>query len=484
MALVNRVLDDAACTSLDEHLSRGGGEGLKAARRLGGPAVVEEIEASGLRGRGGAGFPTGTKWRTVTENRVPGRPLAVVVNAAEGEPGSFKDRAILRRNPYRVVEGALCAAVAVGADEVVVATKAAFATEVEALRRAMSEVEAAGWLSDVAPDGDVALRLVTGPSAYLFGEETGLLEVVAGRPPFPRVAPPFRRGIDADDGSGAEAHLTGPNEPGEGEPVLVNNVETMAHAAMILGRGADWFRELGTPESPGTVVVTISGDVDHAGVGEVPMGTPLSEAISAIGGGPREGRSFVAALSGVANPFLPADRFDTPLTYEDMVAAGTGIGAAGFLLFDESADLVAVAQGVSRFLSVESCGQCTPCKQDGLAITGILDEVRTGTATDATMTTLGEKLATVTDGARCFLANQHQAVVDSLLVTFPDAIRTDLDRAGASEPVQIAAIADIVEGKVVLDPSQADKQPDWTHDPVDSGRSPADRIDTLAAAPR
>ena len=479
MSLVNRVLDPIDCTALDDHRARGGGEGLDAARRLGGPAVLEEIEASGLRGRGGAGFPAGTKWRTVTENRLPGVPLSVVVNAAEGEPGSFKDRMILRRNPYRVIEGALCAAIAVGADEVVVATKASFTTEVARLRHAIEEITAAGWLADLGPAGDVSVRLVTGPSEYLFGEETALLEVVSGRDPFPRLAPPFRRGIDGRDGTSAEAALTGPDTPGTGEPALVNNVETMAHAALILANGADWFRELGTPESPGTIVVTISGDVDHAGVGEVPMGTPLTDAIEEIGGGVRAERTFVAALSGVANPLLPAARFDAPLSYEGMQEVGSGLGAAGFTVYDDTADLLAVVEGVSRFLSVESCGQCTPCKQDGLAITGILTELRTGDASAESMDALGERLSTVTDGARCFLATQHQTVVDSLLGLFPDALRADRGRDATTDAAPVAAIADLIDGTVVLDVSELDKQPDWTHDPVDSGRSPADRIDTV-----
>jgi NADH:ubiquinone oxidoreductase subunit F (NADH-binding) len=289
------------------------------------------------------------------------------------------------------------------------------------------------------------------------------------------VAPPYRRGIDAADGTGAEARLTGPSSPSDGEPVLVNNVETMAHAALILAHGADWFRELGTDESPGTIVCTISGDVRHAGVGELPMGASLSEAIAEISGGARPERRFVAALSGVANALLPAERFDAPLTYEGMQEAGTGLGAAGFTIYDETSDLVAVVEGVSHFLSVESCGQCTPCKQDGLAITGILDDVRTGSATTSTLTVLGERLSSVTDGARCYLASQHQVVVDSLLALFPDEVRTDLEQGHATHRIPVA---DIDDGTVYLDPHQAGKQPDWSHDRVDSGRAPADRIDT------
>src|SRR5690606_11706922 len=166
----------------------------------------------------------------------------VVVHGAEGVPGLYKDRMLLRRNTCRVLEGALVAAAAICADEVVIATKASFTTEIDRLRTAMSEIESAGWLHELCPAGDPTLRIVTGPSEYLFGEETALLEVVSGRDPFPRVAPPFRRGIDIASATSAEAELTGPNAPATGEPVLVNNVETLAHVATILANGPDWFR--------------------------------------------------------------------------------------------------------------------------------------------------------------------------------------------------------------------------------------------------
>lgn len=483
MPSVQRVLDPSACSSLEEHLERGGGTGIDAARRLGPGAVIDEVEAAGLRGRGGAGFPTATKWRTVAENRQPGVPLAVVVNAAEGEPGSFKDRMLIRRNPYRLLEGALIAASAICADEVIVATKRSFTTEIALLEKAMEEIRAAGWPSGLCPAGDPTMRVATGPSEYLFGEETALLEVVSGRLPFPRVVPPYRRGIDAGQPTGAEAHLTGPNAPASGEPVLVNNVETLSHVAQILAHGPDWFREMGTPESPGTVVCTISGAVERAGVAEFPMGTSLREVVETIGGGPRRDRRFVAALSGVANALLPADRWDAPLTYEDMRAAGSGLGAGGFVIVDDSTDLLAVVEGVSHFLSVESCGQCTPCKADGLVITRILGEVREGTADESRLVTLGRRLSSVTDGARCSLATQHQAVVDGLLDLFPEVIHAEPGAGPRGERVHIAAIASIEDGVAVLDPSQEGKQPDWTHDAVDSGTFPADRLDASSGAP-
>jgi hypothetical protein len=228
--------------------------------------------------------------------------------------------------------------------------------------------------------------------------------------------------------------------------------------------------------------------VQRAAVGEVPMGTSLREVIDEIGGGARPGRRIVAAMSGVANPIVPETAFDTPLTYEDMAEIGSGLGAAGFLVFDDATDMVEIAHGVSRFLAVESCGQCTPCKQDGLAIAELLDRVRTSDTDASTMEDIQDHLRTVTDSARCFLAHQHQRVVSSIIVEFPDAFARDAARpvgdagSNASEGL-IASIRAIDDGEAVLDESQRTKQPDWTHDPIDSGKAPAERLETPAEFP-
>lgn len=477
MPPVSRVLDAVAVTTLGEYVDQGGGRGLEAARRLGSAAVLDEVEASGLRGRGGAGFPTGKKWRTVVENESPVGPPTVVVNGAEGEPGSFKDRAILRTNPYKVLEGALVAAATVGASQVIVALKASFVPELERLRAAIDEVRGAGWA-----DG-VEISLVEGPSAYLYGEETALLEVIEGRQPFPRIAPPFRHGVDevgADTASAAGTVMATPDETTAAAPTLVNNVETMANVAAILAEGPTWFREMGTAESPGTIVCTVSGRTKRHGVAEFPMGTPLREVIETIGQGPA-GQRFVAAMSGVANALVPEASLDTPLTYEAMAAIDSGLGAAGFIVFDDTTDLVAVAHGVSRFLSVESCGQCTPCKQDGLTITTMLNRLRDGQGEEGDLAGVEDRLGTVADEARCYLAHQHQLVVRSILRLFPDALQAhaEVDAAPAA-PELIAAIIDIADDRVVLDEHHADKQPDWTYDEEYSGQAPADRIDQRA----
>ena len=279
MAVLSRVLDPRPVAGFDDYVSAGGGRSLGAVTEIDPAAVVDLVAASGLRGRGGAGFPTGLKWRTVAASAATTDQVTVVVNAAEGEPGTFKDRQLLRHNPYRVLEGALVAAYAMNAPRVVVATKASFSTEIARLESAVAELRAA----DVA--SDVVIDIVGGPDSYLFGEETALLEVIDGRQPFPRVAPPYRRGV----------------HPNEQAPVLVDNVETLANVPNIVVEGADWFRSVGTTSSPGTIVCTVSGDTVHHGVAEFEMGTPLAEVVETIGRGAAEGRRIVAAITGTAN---------------------------------------------------------------------------------------------------------------------------------------------------------------------------------------
>ena len=480
MTLVHRVLYPQPITDLDDYRERGGGEGLDAARKVEPAALIQELEASGLRGRGGAGFPTGTKWRTVAEHASPVLPTTVVVNGAEGEPGTFKDRTILRNDPYQVVEGALIAARAVGASNIIFGLKKSFGEEVARLRGAIDEIIAAGW-ADL-----VELEVFEGPNEYLYGEETALLETLDGRYPFPRLAPPFRRGVtevvdtsaEASSGSGLSApiEMAGPGGGEVAPPTLVDNVETLANVPRIIARGADWFRTHGTQESPGTIVCTVTGSTQRHGVGEVPMGTPLREVIETIGGGARAGRRIKAVLPGVAQGFIPENLLDTPLSYEDMAAVGSGLGSAGFIVFDDSDDMAAVAAGVSRFLAVESCGQCTPCKQDGLHLADLMDKVCRSDAGDHDLETLQERVDTVADGARCYLAQQHQNVLASLLELYGEEVKAHVE--GGAEPVDPALIAELVDiddGVATWDERHREKQPDWSYDEVDSGQAPAER---------
>jgi NADH:ubiquinone oxidoreductase subunit F (NADH-binding) len=471
VTLLSRTLDRTAVRSLAEHEAIGGGGGLSVARRYTPAEIIEEIDAAGLRGRGGSGFPTGTKLRTVAASVSDRVPTTVVVNAAEGEPGTFKDRALLRTNPYRVLEGAVIAALAVGAREINVGIKASFEREIQRLERAIAEVTAAGWLDGIAVD------IVRGPSSYLFGEETGMLEVMEGRQPFPRVTPPFRRGIEENDtrsAGGVElASLDGTGDA----PALVDNVETLANAALILAHGADWFREAGTAGSPGTIVCTITGATRRHGVGEVAMGTTLREAIHQIGWGALPGSEVGIVVAGTANALIPAALLDTPLTYEAMRAAGTGLGSAGFIVYDDRTDPVAIAQGISRFLAVESCGQCDPCKRDGKALAASLAQLAGSDVTDRQMADLRRRVETVTFGARCNLASQQADVVGSLLALFDTSVEGHArGRLPAAEPVVVVPLANIASGRAVLDLDQLAKQPDWSRNVTDSGAAPAARL--------
>jgi NADH-quinone oxidoreductase subunit F len=481
MTLVNRILPSHPIASLDDYVAAGGGRALDAAGRVAPESLVAEVEASGLRGRGGAGFPTGTKWRTIAANRSPDLPTTVVVNAAEGEPGTYKDRTILRADPYSVIEGALVAAIAVGATDVVVALKEREPVERDRVATAVAEMRAAGLL------GDLDVTIATGPPEYLFGEETALLEVVDGRAPLPRIAPPYRRGVvevveqddDVDSGSGLAAHveMAGPGPETVAPPALVDNVETLANVPRIVADGAARFRSLGTEGSPGTIVCTVTGDVRHPGVGEVPLGTTVRAAIDAIAGGPAADRPPKAVLNGVSAAPLPAARLDTPLTYEDMAGIGSGLGTASLIVVGEGTDMTAVAAGAARFLAVESCGQCTPCKADGLAIADALDRLCTGDGGQHDLDTVATALTTVADGARCNLASQQQAVVGAILAGWDDEVAARATGpAEAVTPVLITEVTALADGEMTLDESRRTKQPDWTHDDEWSGSYPADEL--------
>jgi len=480
MTIVHRVLYPHPIADLDEYLARGGGEGLEAARKVDPATLIAEVLASGLRGRGGAGFPTGVKWQTVAENRSEALRTTVVVNGAEGEPGTFKDRTILRNDPYQVIEGAVIAALAVGADQVIFGLKESFGEEVGRVGRAVEEIVAAGWAQDVD------LQIFEGPDEYLYGEETALLETIDGRYPFPRIAPPFRRGVrevtagpdaSAESGLSGQVEMAGPDGGTDPPPTLVDNVETLANVARIIARGAAWFRTEGTEKSPGTIVCTVTGSTQRHGVGEVQMGTPLREVIETIGGGPRPGRQIKAVLPGVAQGLIPGALLDTPVTYEDLAAIGSGLGSGGFIVFDDSDDLAAVAAGVSRFLAVESCGQCTPCKQDGLQLSGLMDKICRSEAVEADLDVVRTRVSTVADGARCYLATQHQNVLASVLEQFPDDVQAHLGGGAAPvEPALIAELVDIVEDSALWDERHRQKQPDWTYDAEYSGQAPADRL--------
>jgi NADH-quinone oxidoreductase subunit F len=464
------LLRDPAITTLDGYRASGGGEGLQRARELGPEQTVKEILLSGLRGRGGAGFRTGRKWETIL--RSSGSIRYVVCNAAEGEPGSFKDRALMRANPYQIVEGVAIAALTVGAREAFICLKARFAREVAAMTGAAQEMERAGLI------GDLAVTIVEGPEEYLYGEEKALLEVIEGKAPLPRLFPPYEQGLFAvTPQMGWEPT---PRDPiamrlgvtpaavvaeAESNPTLVNNAETLANVPVILARGAEWYHSLGVGESRGHVICTIVGDVRRAGVAEIELGLPLSQAIDEIGGGPGEGHRIKAVFSGVSNAAITSDELDTPLTYEDFRAIDSGLGSVGFMVYDESACMVDLAQVFARFLYVESCGQCPACKFGTGEVTGHLERLLALQATELDIEIIGARLRTVTDGNRCALPVEAQQLLSSFLRDFPEEFADHLEgrRCTGRHDLPLPKIDDIVDGLAVYDRRQALKRPDWSY---------------------
>ena len=459
--------------TLDHYLATDtGGLGLKRAQELGPAATISEIDASGLRGRGGGGFPTGTKWSTIASQA--GETRYVVCNGAEGEPGTFKDRALVRANPYQLVEGVLIAGLAIGATETYICLKASFETELAAVTRAVEEFQEAGICSDCK------VTIVAGPDEYLFGEEKAMLEVIEGNEPLPRWLPPHLHGLfstapqlgwqatRSGPGHAAAERSGSPESAGGGSnPTLVNNVETLCNVPHILARGAEWFRSMGTAESPGTIVATVVGDVVAPDVGEVELGTPLRSVIDVVGSGMRPGRTIRAAFSGVANAVLTGSALDTPLSYEAMAAAGSGMGAAGFIVYDDTTCMVDVAYHFSRFLSVESCGQCPPCKLGSGAITERLEKIETGAGTNDDVDVIVGWLGHVTDGNRCYLPVEERIVVGSILEAFASEFDEHIEAGSCprSRELPMPKLIDLRDGVATYDERFWHKRPDWTYDP-------------------
>ena len=438
-----------------------GGQGIARSHSIGAQATIDLIAESGLRGRGGAGFPTWKKWAGIAGR--DGGPAYVVCNGAEGEPGTFKDRALIRANPYQLVEGLVIAAVTVDATEVFVCLKASFEREIDRLTTAIQEFQSAGLC------GDCTVTVVAGPDEYLFGEEKAMLEVIEGRPPLPRWFAPHEHGLFAPspqlgwESSGTN-HLAGGDGP---NPTLVNNVETLSNVPHILAHGADWFRSMGTPESPGTIVTTVVGDVVAPDVGEVEMGTPLRAVIDAVGSGPLSDRSVKAVFSGVANRVVTAEHLDVPVSYEGFAAIGSGMGSAGFIVYDDTTCMVDAAYRLSRFLSVESCGQCPPCKLGSSAITEHLERIETGVGDESDLESINGWLSRVTDGSRCYLATEERQLVGSVMHAFADEFVEHVEQRACPRPrrLPIPKLTDLADGAATYDETFWRKRPDWTYEP-------------------
>jgi NADH:ubiquinone oxidoreductase subunit F (NADH-binding) len=439
-------LIDRPCDSLDAYRANGGLRGLEAALALPPRGVIDVVVESGLRGRGGGGFPTGEKWRAIREIGTGER--YVVCNAAEGEPATFKDRHLLRTNPYQVLEGLLIAAYAIGAAGAYIGLKEAFAPESVALERAAQEMHDAGVADPVS------VEIVFGPDLYLFGEETGLLEVIEDRPPLPRSHRPYMEGLFA--------------EPPAENPTLVNNVETLANVPHIVREGPGWLRTSGTDRSPGTMLFTMTGDVEREGVFELPLGTPLRALVEDIAGGVLAGGVLKAIVPGASTTVLVPSQLDVPLDFEAMADAGSGLGSGGFAVFDDSTCAVQLASLYSRFLWIESCGQCPPCKFGSGEITAHLDRIERGRGDAGDVGLMLARARTVTDGQKCALPTGESLLMQSLLQTFTHEFEghetpCERHRDGLLLPKIVGFDDDA--GRFRYDQDYPSKRADWTFAP-------------------
>ncbi|WJS98292.1 NADH-quinone oxidoreductase subunit NuoF [Novosphingobium humi] len=348
--------------------ARGDWDNTKALLEKGRDAIIQEIKDSGLRGRGGAGFPTGMKWSFMPKESKDGRPSFLVINADESEPGSCKDREIIRHDPHKLIEGALVAGFAMGARAAYIYIRGEYIREAETLFAAVAEAYDAGLVGKNASGSgyDFDVFVHRGAGAYICGEETAMIESIEGKKGQPRLKPPFPAGAGL-----------------YGCPTTVNNVESIAVAPTILRRGAGWFASFGRENNKGTKLFQISGHVNKPCVVEEEMSIPFSELIEKHCGGIRGGKDNLLAVipGGSSVPLVPADQiWDAPMDFDGLRAVGSGLGTAAVIVMDKSTDIVRAISRLSYFYKHESCGQCTPCREGTGWMWRVMERLRKGDA--------------------------------------------------------------------------------------------------------
>lgn len=366
--------------------------------------VIETIEKSGLRGRGGGGFPTGRKWRFTAANK--GGKSYVVCNGDEGDPGAFMDRSIMEGDPHKLLEGMAIAAFAIGADEGYIYVRAEYPLAIQRLRKAIKDAEERNFLGKniMGSDFSFTLHIKEGAGAFVCGEETALIASIEGERGMPRPKPPFPA-----------------NKGLFGRPTLINNVETLANVPLIILKGADWFASMGTETSKGTKTFALTGEVNNTGLIEVPMGTTLREIIFDIGGGIRGGKKFKAVqIGGPSGGCLTEEHLDLPMDYDSLIKAGAMVGSGGLVVMAEDTCMVEVARFFMNFTKNESCGKCVPCREGTKNMLKILEKIVAGKGELSDLDLLEELAHTVKEGSLCGLGKTAPNPVLSTLKYFRD----------------------------------------------------------------
>ncbi len=390
--------------SLADYEANGGLAGLRKALAMAPAAIVEEVVQSGLRGRGGAGFPAGIKWRTVLQTAASQKYVAC--NADEGDSGTFSDRMVMEGDPFLLLEGMVIAGLATGATEGYVYLRSEYPDAQVVFATAIERARAAGWIgADVLGSGrrfDVHLRI--GAGAYICGEETAMLESLEGKRGMVRPKPPLP----------AIAGLWG-------KPTVINNVMTLASVPWILAHGGAAYAAHGVGRSKGTLPFQLAGNVKHGGLVEVPFGITLKELLYDFGGGTASGRPIRAVqVGGPLGAYLPPSRFDTPLDYEAFAAAGGLVGHGGVVVFDDTVDMRKQARYAMEFCAIESCGKCTPCRIGSTRGVEVIDRIAAGEKRDANVALLRDLCATLTHGSLCAMGGLTPMPVMSALQHWPE----------------------------------------------------------------
>lgn len=400
---------------LENYRQHGGYEAFhKAVISMQPQEVTDMVKASGLRGRGGAGFPTGMKWSFIDARNWP---HYVVANADESEPGTFKDREIMERNPFQFLEGVALCAYAIGANAAYVYLRGEFWQIAAKLDAKIAQLQSAGLLGDKLFGTDYSLRIYThlGAGAYICGEETAMLESIEGKLGQPRLRPPFP-----------------PSYGLFGKPTVVNNVETLANVPMIVSKGVSWYRSFGTEKSPGTKIFSLSGCVNKPGNYELPLGTPFRELIFEYGGGVPEGRQIKAIMAaGASSSLIVADdkALDTPMDYESVPSVGGALGSASVIVVDDSISIPWLINKTMHFFRHESCGKCTPCREGTFWMMHLTDRIQAGQASMEDVDLLHEVASQVKGKCLCALGDFSTEAVTSGI----DRFRADFELRTAAE---------------------------------------------------
>ncbi len=385
--------------------SLGGYAGLaKTLREYKPDDVIEMVKRSGLRGRGGAGFPTGMKWGFVPKQS--GKPVYLCINADESEPGTFKDRLIIEKDPHQLIEGAIISAYALGCHQAFIYIRGEFFHGAEVLNQAAAEAYEKGYLGkNILGSGfDLDLIVHRGAGAYICGEETALLESLEGKRGHPRLKPPFPAVVGL-----------------YGSPTVINNVETIANVSHIMNNGAEWYAAIGAERNTGTRLFGVSGHVKRRGVYELPMGTPLRELIYDHCGGMQNGHKLKAIIPGGSSvPVLTADQVDVPLDFDSIAKAGSMLGSAGVIVIDNSTCMVKAALRVSKFYAEESCGQCTQCREGTEWIHRILTRLENGKGKRGDLELLLDICANMKGRTICPLSDAAAMPIESYIQKFYD----------------------------------------------------------------